>query len=434
MRVQEFCALQECSLTPVLVKPVEQESTTAVDLEDASVQDAVSQEELAPVEVEEVRIAPVVEAEEVETASTIEESTIDSVPPSEPVDPIVSELEKVEQSVSDEIEEVRLSRRLIVRFYRICSRGATLFSVSEINGMVVDGQCSQAASAGATLVEVEPENALAHMAFGDALACFPEGSGDIFAAFDAWMISKSLAKTQQLDWKPMKERLGWALERSGIVKVIPEFTEGYNDWPEDFAIDFESSREVDLAPRTDYMLGGIYLTNLPEGEATLRISPGGARPDVVQTLTIKAGELQKVPVPIGPEKHMRLPVLPSPEGYVVTFVNEAGEETVYDPHESKLLLKDTYTTTVQYGEQSYEFQMDLNTLTEEADVNQAFKDLLPWVYQVRNPKGELLSEGLVYPDQDSQDVTVELTLYLILVGGRCGRRSITVRRHSVSGF
>ena len=162
--------------------------------------------------------------------------------------------------------------------------GATLFSVAEINGMVVDGQCSQAASAGATLVEVEPENALAHMAFGDALACFPEGSGDIFAAFDAWMISKSLAKTQQLDWKPMKERLGWALERSGIVKVIPEFTEGYNDWPEDFAIDFESSREVDLAPRTDYMLGGIYLTNLPEGEATLRISPGGARPDVVQTL------------------------------------------------------------------------------------------------------------------------------------------------------
>ena len=105
---------------------------------------------------------------------------------------------------------------------------------------------------------------------------------------------------------------------------------------------------------------------------------------------------------------MRLPVLPSPEGYVVTFVNEAGEETVYDPHESKLLLKDTYTTTVQYGEQSYEFQMDLNTLTEETDVNQAFKDLLPWVYQVRNPDGELLSEGLVYPDQDSQDVTVEL--------------------------
>ena len=47
--------------------------------------------------------------------------------------------------------------------------------------MVVDGQCAEAASAGATLVAVEPENALAHMAFGDALACFPEGSRDIFS-------------------------------------------------------------------------------------------------------------------------------------------------------------------------------------------------------------------------------------------------------------
>ena len=112
----------------------------------------------------------------------------------------------------------------------VVSEGATLFSVSEINAMVVDGQCADAASAGATLVAVEPENALAHMAFGDALACFPEGSGDIFSAFDAWMIAKSLAKTQQMDWQPMKERIGWALQRSGIVKIIPEFEEGYTDW------------------------------------------------------------------------------------------------------------------------------------------------------------------------------------------------------------
>ena len=45
MRVQEFCALQECSLTPVLVKPVEQESTAAVDVESST-------------DVEEVRIKP----------------------------------------------------------------------------------------------------------------------------------------------------------------------------------------------------------------------------------------------------------------------------------------------------------------------------------------------------------------------------------------
>ena len=118
----------------------------------------------------------------------------------------------------------------------------------------------------------------------------------------------------------------------------------------------------------------------------------------------------------------------------MTFVKGAGEETVYDPHESKLLLKDTYTTTVQYGEQSYEFQMDLKALTEETDVNQAFKDLLPWVYQVRNPDGELLSEGLVYPDQDSQDVTVELDT----VSYSSWRDGVDVDHHSqchsVSGF
>ena len=41
----KICALQECSLTPVLVKPVEQESTAAVDVDSST-------------DVEEVRIKP----------------------------------------------------------------------------------------------------------------------------------------------------------------------------------------------------------------------------------------------------------------------------------------------------------------------------------------------------------------------------------------
>ncbi|MEC8482210.1 MAG: hypothetical protein VXY99_00185, partial [Pseudomonadota bacterium] len=57
MRVQEFCALQQCSLTPVLVKPVEQESLT-VDVE------------ISTPDVEEVRIQPTV------SDSTSEDSTI----------------------------------------------------------------------------------------------------------------------------------------------------------------------------------------------------------------------------------------------------------------------------------------------------------------------------------------------------------------------
>ena len=52
------------------------------------------------------------------------------------------------------------------------------------------------------------------------------------------------------------------------------------------------------------MLGGTYLTNYPEGEATLRITPGGARADIVEKVVIKAGELQKISIPIGAETHV----------------------------------------------------------------------------------------------------------------------------------
>ena len=56
--MQEFCALQECSLTPVLVRPVEQESTAAVDVE------------IAPIDVEEVRIEPAVLETNAENSTT----------------------------------------------------------------------------------------------------------------------------------------------------------------------------------------------------------------------------------------------------------------------------------------------------------------------------------------------------------------------------
>ena len=255
------------------------------------------------------------------------------------------------------------------------------------------------------------------MAFGDALACYPEGSGDVFAAFDAWIIAKSLAKTQQLDWRPMKERLGWALQRSGIVKIVPEFEEGYTDWPEGFSIELESSRSVDLTPRTDHMLGGTYLTNLPEGPTRIRITPGGARPEVIQDVVVQAGELQKINIPIGAETHIRLPSLLTPDGYVVTLTSNTsdGESIVYDPSIEMLLPKDTYSVDVAYGTlaQAYTFQMNIDGLVSEAeeagvDIAQSIRKLLPWVYQVRNTGGILLTEGLVYPDQDSQDVLIPL--------------------------
>ena len=75
-----------------------------------------------------------------------------------------------------------------------------------------------------------------------------------------------------------------------------------------------------------------------------------------------------------------------------------------------MLAKETHTVFVAYGEQQYESQTDFKALAEstETSVQDSFRELLPWVYQVRNPNGRLLSDGLVYPDQDSQEVTVEL--------------------------
>ena len=444
MRVQEYCALQECALSPVLVKPVEQETTAVTEVESNPTVVEIK-EEVEKEEVEEVRIEPadqpvvspsldtdVVVEVDVDIVKPVERLLQPSEPeiPVEVVsDPIMEELSTVEtedggqgqddaNEAMNEAMEVQIepaaeepvSETIETEMVEVpaASEGATIFTVEEINGMVVDGQCADAAVAGANLVAVEPENALGHMAFGDALACYPEGSGDIFAAFDAWMLAKSLAKTQQLDWNPMKERLGWALERSGIVKIVPEFEEGYTDWPEGFSIELEAAVSVNLSPRTDHMLGGTYLTNLPEGEATLRITPGGARPDVVTTLTIAAGELQKIRVPIGPEKHVRLPNLPAPEGYLVTFSNAEGETVEYRPQEGLLLLKDTYTATATYGEQTYDVNVDLEALSTAENPASAFRDLLPWVYQVRNGEGTLLTEGLVNPEMDVQEVRLDL--------------------------
>lgn len=401
MRVQEFCALQECALEPVLVKPVLQQSTMAEEVE--TIPDVRIEAEppegkaVAPVVITET---PLVTAPIKMSERPIPEEVQKSV-----ADPITEKLGTEKLGKPAEIDDVRLAPAAPV------SEHSTPYTVSEINAMVVDGQCADAAVAGANLVAIEPENAFGYMAFGDALACYPEGSGDVFAAFDAWMLAKSLAKTQQLDWQPMKERLGWALERSGIVKVVPEFEEGYTQWPEGFSISLETSRAVDLAPRTDHMRGGTYLTNLPEGKATIRITPGGARPDVLKEITIRAGELQKIRVPIGAEKHIRLPILPVAEGYTLTLVGSDDQSIVYNPNEETLLPKDTYRATVEYREQVYEFQADLsasNLGQGEGTLQQTFRDLLPWVYLIRDADGELLSDGLVYPDQVTTAVSVVL--------------------------
>ena len=145
------------------------------------------------------------------------------------------------------------------------------------------------------------------------------------------------------------------------------------------------------------MLGGTYLTNLPEGEATLRITPGGARADIVEKVVIKAGELQKISVPIGAETHVRLPGIPAPEGYVVTFTN--GDDTVaYDPNGEVMLSKGKFTTFLSSmainNMSSRRISMHFPQSLTEVSVRDSF-ETIALNYQVRNPNGSLLSEGLV---------------------------------------
>ncbi len=427
LRVQEYCALQECSVEPVLVTRVLQESVN-VEGEDASPLVSTSEDSIAS-DSDSI-------GKSVDNVVSIDSDITDIAPRIQPTE-MNREVDAV--APTTEVEDVRIEPMLMLNTESVDSgdslttethgepsepsieteslssneKPSTLYTLSDINALIVDGQCGDAATAAANLIAVDGENPLAYMAFGDALSCFPEGSGDVFAAFDAWMIAKSLAKTQQMDWRPMKERLGWALERSGIVKIVPEFTDGYTEWPEGFEIELESTRPVDLASRTDHMLGGTYLTNLPEGPTTIRIKPGGARADVVHTVNIQAGTLEKIRIPIGAETHVRLPNLLSPDGYTVTFVPKDGEPLLYTPQESRLLLKGEYSVTADYKGQEYAFQIDTEALETQAvtagvDFASVFRDALPWVYQVRQPTGELLNEGLVYPDQESQEVSIPL--------------------------
>jgi hypothetical protein len=269
----------------------------------------------------------------------------------------------------------------------------------DIEALISEGQCADARPLAQDLLRQQPEDPDVHRLVGDAVACFPSGEGDIFAAFDTWMLAKNLAKSQQKDWQPMRERLSWALERSGIVKLVPVFEDGYDDWPEGFSIEIEADTEVDLTPRTDHMLGGTYLTNLPTGAVKLIVHLGGNRADSVHRLSLNAGEMQKIRITIGKEDNVELPSIPAPEGYSVTFMDEQENEILYNPNEGMLIANKAYDVFVHYKEQQYSFRMDFETFKGD------FAELLPWVYLIRNTDGDLLADGLVFPENDTQDVS-----------------------------
>ena len=112
---------------------------------------------------------------------------------------------------------------------------ANILSPKQIYGLMDTQDWAAAIESAEALVQAEPNNALAYLTLGDALAHYPNEDGDIYAAFDAWMLAKDTAQSASKIWKISKQRLVWSLDRSGIVKLIPDLTTGQTGWSNEFS-------------------------------------------------------------------------------------------------------------------------------------------------------------------------------------------------------
>lgn len=177
-----------------------------------------------------------------------------------------------------------------------------ILSAKEIYALLDAKKWEKGIIAAQVLVATQPNSALAYLTLGDALAHYPDGDGDIYLAFDAWMKTKELSPSNSSMWKTAKERLGWSLERSGIVKFTPNSSTGQKGWSKDFAYTLQTSRDLDLTLRTDFMLGGVYITNIPTGDVILEVTPSAHLPTIVQKYSITSGELRKIYIPTDAEE------------------------------------------------------------------------------------------------------------------------------------
>jgi hypothetical protein len=148
------------------------------------------------------------------------------------------------------------------------------------------------------LVESQPKNPVAYLALGDALAHYPMDDGDIYAAFDAWIQAKSLSPLNSTNWTFAKERLAWTLERSGVVKLIPSSPKTIRGLNKNMFHKLYTVQEVDIASRTDVMLGGMYFSNVPTGEFILEIKPVPTLPNLVQKYSLVPGKVMRIVIPL----------------------------------------------------------------------------------------------------------------------------------------
>ena len=171
-------------------------------------------------------------------------------------------------------------------------------SPSEIYGLMDSGDWQTALLQAQRLADAQPSNALALLTLGDALAQYPNGSGDVFAAFDVWNQAKTVAVKGSRTQRFVQERLGWTLQHSALLKVVPMSSTGMRWWDSSFSYEMYLDKEIDLKGRTDYLKGAIYISrNLPSEEIILEVQPGKGLPTLIQTFTPKKGEMQTIFVP-----------------------------------------------------------------------------------------------------------------------------------------
>ena len=172
-----------------------------------------------------------------------------------------------------------------------------MMTPTEIYGLMDGGDWSSAVAQAQRLVDAQPSNALALLTLGDALAQYPSGSGDVFAAFDVWTLAKSTAAKGSRTQRFAQERLGWTLQHSALLKMVPMSSTGMRWWDKSFSYDLYLQNEINLNSRTDFLKGAIYTSNIPSEEIILEVYPGKGLPTLIQAFTPQKGEMQTIYIP-----------------------------------------------------------------------------------------------------------------------------------------
>ncbi len=163
-------------------------------------------------------------------------------------------------------------RTEITDFNPAVSTTQPILTPKEIYQLLDDERWSKGVIEARRLLATEPSSGLAYLTLGDALSHYPDGDGDIYLAFEAWMTAKTLTPSRSSLNKVAQKRLAWSLERSGIVKLEPSEFMGVNGFGEGIRVEAFSHMDLDWSSRIEASRGSVYITNIPPGKIVLKIT------------------------------------------------------------------------------------------------------------------------------------------------------------------